>query len=108
MTYTILTYTLPSIKSRADILKHFELVSGGFKNVNGLIRKYFGYNESSGIGKSIYLWDTKEKAKLFYSEKFISMFINNFGVKPDIEYVDTLLIVDNLNDSVNSYENEKA
>ena len=94
--YTALvTYTLPNPRSRAAMLERFKQSEARFQSLPNLVRKDFCYDEASHTGHSVYLWDSEAAARGFFSEAFLTGFEKSFGCRPNVVFVDTLLVVDN-------------
>lgn len=101
MTTVIVTYKLPKALPRSTVLERFKVAAETkFKGMPGLHSKQFCYDEKTGNGLSVYLWQSKEQAKAFFTPEFQASFESIFGVKPDFEILDTLLVVDNRVDDI--------
>lgn len=66
-----------------------------FKGMPHLYSKQFCYDESLGLGMSIYLWDKRSSAEAFFNEAFVEDFRKNMGCVPEINFHDNLVTVDN-------------
>ena len=97
MITVLITYTLPSAPPRTAILEKFvEAANAKFKGLPGLFSKQFCYDESTGNGHSVYLWESKEQAEAFFSSPaFVEGFEKDFGAALNVTYLDTLVVVDN-------------
>ncbi len=94
--HTVLVkYVLPKPVPRAKLLERFEQSAVRFRTVANLTRKYFCYDEASGTGHSVYLWESEADARAFFSEAFLAGFEEKFGCRPELTFVDTLVVVDN-------------
>lgn len=94
--HTVLVrYTFPKPVPRAALLERFEQSAARFRTVPRLIRKYFCYDEATGTGHSVYLWESESDARAFFSEAFLAGFAEKFGCQPELTFVDTLVVVDN-------------
>ena len=91
----LVTYTLPEPRPRADILAAFETSAPRFRAAEHLLRKYFCYDETTGTGLSVYLWDSGANARAFHDAAFADGFRARFNADPRIAHHDTLVIVDN-------------
>ncbi len=100
MITAILEYSLSAPMARSAMVAKFKLAGDRFRGMSGLQRKYFCYDEASGRGLSVYLWDSKAAAEAVFTEAFAAGFEASFGVRPSIRYIDTLMIVDNRADEV--------
>ena len=95
MQTVLVKYVLPNPVPRATMLAGFKAVEARFRQAPHLIRKYFCYDEAKHTGHSVYLWDSLEAAEQFFGEDFFARFQDKFETKPELFFVDTLLVVDN-------------
>ena len=96
MKTVFVTYHLPNKPPRAVILEKFIGAANNiFKDLPGLLSKQFCYDETTGNGHSVYLWESQARAEEFFSPAFIQRFQDAFGVEPTVSYLDILVLVDN-------------
>ena len=96
MKTVLITYHLPAKPPRQSITEKFvEAANGIFKDLPGLMSKQFCYDETTGDGHSVYLWESQQQAEEFFSPAFVEHFCEAFGVEPTITYLDILILVDN-------------
>ena len=96
MKTVLITYCLPKKPPRAVILEKFIGAANNiFKDLPGLLSKQFCYDELTGNGHSVYLWESQARAEEFFSPAFIQRFRDAFGVEPTVSYLDILVLVDN-------------
>ena len=53
------------------------------------------YDELTGNGHSVYLWESQARAEEFFSPAFTQHFREVFGVEPTVTHLDILVLVDN-------------
>ena len=53
------------------------------------------YDELTGNGHSVYLWESQARAEEFFSPAFTQHFREVFGVEPTVSHLDILVLVDN-------------
>ncbi|MCC5868445.1 MAG: hypothetical protein JJU27_08020 [Gammaproteobacteria bacterium] len=73
----------------------------------GLIRKYISINSQAGYGYGIYLWESRELAEKFY-EEMKPIIAESTGAEPEIEYLDTLVVVDNVTGETEVFDSQGA
>ena len=96
MKTVLITYNLPGKPPRRAITEKFVGAANSiFKGLPGLMSKQFCYDETTGDGHSVYLWESREKAEEFFSPAFVEHFREVFGVDPTITYLDIPVLVDN-------------
>ena len=67
-----------------------------YREVDGLIRKYYIFSEDGMRAGGVYLWTSMEIAKTFYSQEWKTFIIQKYGVSPTITYFYSPVIVDNV------------
>ena len=96
MKTVLVTYNLPGKPPRQAITEQFVGAANNiFKGLAGLMSKQFCYDEATGDGQSVYLWESGEQAEEFFSPDFVEHFREVFGVDPTITYFDIQVLLDN-------------
>ncbi|MBP6345104.1 hypothetical protein AB8Q18_04765 [Neisseriaceae bacterium CLB008] len=87
--FTIVTYHPNKGQSVAELEALYAAVVPKFARVRGLVRKYFGYDVDNNTGTSVYLWNSREEAEVFYAKPaFQESFRAAFGCDiASIQYV---------------------
>ena len=93
MITAIVRYRLPSEIGRSECRAHYEKIAPGFGPVPGLIRKQFIWG-AHGIAGGVYQWTDIESARRFYSGPWLDGIRTRYGTDPEIEYFETLVILD--------------
>ena len=74
MKTVLVTYHLPGKPPRAVILERFIGAANNiFKNLPGLLSKQFCYDETTGNGHSVYLWNPRHGRKSFFLRHLLSI-----------------------------------
>jgi hypothetical protein len=66
-----------------------------FEGMPGLRSKTFTFDPESGTATNVYLWESEEAARAFYSPQLVERVTGLYGVAPDIRFVEIAAIVDN-------------
>jgi hypothetical protein len=66
-----------------------------FEGMPGLRSKAFTLDEERRIARNFYVWDEAERAQDFFSEQMLEGVTKLYGVKPAVEYVQIVALVDN-------------
>ena len=66
-----------------------------FKGLPQLYSKQFCFDVESSEGVSVYLWESTEAAESFFNEQFLESFQQGMGAVPTVEYLNTIVTVDN-------------
>jgi len=67
-----------------------------YREVKGLIRKYYLLSEDGEIAGGVYLWQSREAAEQLYTDDWTSFIFQKYGTKPSVTYFASPVIVDNL------------
>ena len=94
MITAIVQFNLPEDVDKKKALEIFERIAPLYQTMEGLIHKYFCYSDL-GKGAGIYLWESREAAETVYAGVWRDRILELYGVEPEIEYYDPLVIVDN-------------
>lgn len=96
MVTVIVRYKTPKHYSREEIAAMLQFgAENMFKGLPHLYSKQFCFDVEKSEGVSVYLWDSKKHAEAFLNEQFIESFQQNMEATPTIEYLDTVVTVDN-------------
>ena len=67
-----------------------------YREVKGLIRKYYLLSEDGGIAGGVYLWQSRAAAERLYTDDWKEFIMQKYGTKPSVTYFASPVIVDNL------------
>ena len=67
-----------------------------YREVKGLIRKYYLLSEDGATAGGVYLWESREDAEQLYNDDWKTFIMQKYGTKPSVTYFDSPVIVDNL------------
>jgi len=92
---TVVQFRLPQPISLEEAARHFESSAPNYRNLPGLIRKYYLRAEDGRTAGGVYLWESRAAAEAAYSTEWREHVAKLFGVAPEITWFDTPVIVDN-------------
>lgn len=95
-TTCLIRFPLPDSMSAEQARARFRAVAKDFANPEGLLRKYFLLTEDGRTSVGIYVWATRENAAAFNEETLRGRIRGVYGVEPEIEYLETIVEVDNI------------
>jgi hypothetical protein len=95
MITTLVQFQLSSPITLAEATRRFEETAPKYKNLPGLIRKYYIRSEDGRIVGGVYLWRTRQAAELLYSAEWRGRVEKVYGAKPAITWFDSPVVVDN-------------
>ena len=96
MITAIVQFDLPSPLSLDEATRRFEQTAPNYRNLPGLIRKYYLRSEDGRVAGGVYLWQTREAAEKMYGGDWAARVEKVYGAKPRVTYFDTPVVVDNL------------
>lgn len=95
MMITIVQFQLPVPLTLDEAHILFGEAAPSFRQIAGLIRKYFLLSNNGKTAGGVYFWNSREDAEKFYSKGFSQSVIAAFGSEPTIAYFESPVIVDN-------------
>lgn len=96
MITSITKFKLPNPITQAEAKDIFLSTAPNYKDLPGLIRKcYVIFDEGDSVG-GIYLWQSRKDAEAVYTESWKEFVREKYGSEPEITYLETPVIVDNI------------
>ena len=95
MITVLVTYKLPEAMNRVAAHALAEQVAPRFQVLEGLRMKHFLYQEERGLGGGFYTWDSREAADTFHTEMWLDSMEERMGSRPELQYFETAVVVDN-------------
>jgi hypothetical protein len=68
---------------------------GLFEGMPGLRSKVFTLSEDARRATNVYVWDSEELAREFFSDQLVERLTGLYGVRPNVEFVEIVAVVDN-------------
>lgn len=68
---------------------------GRFEGLPGLRQKAFTVDEQNRRATNVYLWETEEAARGFFSDELVERVTGLYGVRPTVTFVEVAELVDN-------------
>ena len=94
MITAIVQFDLPDGIGREQAFDIFTAIAPNYTRMPGLIHKYFCYSKD-GKGAGIYLWKSRAAANRVYAGVWRKRIKKLYGVEPEIQFYEPLLVVDN-------------
>jgi hypothetical protein len=69
--------------------------SSMFEGMPGLRSKVFTWDADSATARNVYVWDSDEAARGFFSDETRALIVDLYGVEPDVRFVEISALVDN-------------
>ena len=92
----IVLWRMPDGMSREEILTKFKASVPTWQANPHLIYKAFVFDEISRRGGGVYLWNNVEAAKQAHGTEFQDRINAVFGAKPEFQYFDAPVVIDNV------------
>ena len=87
---------LPQPLTTAKAQAVFAETASKYREVNGLIRKYYLLSEDGETAGGVYLWQSRAAAEQLYTDDWQAFIMQKYGTKPSVTYFASPVIVDNL------------
>lgn len=71
-----------------------------YREVSGLIRKYYLLSEDGGTAGGVYLWKSKKDAAALYTKEWENFIRERYGASPIVTYFESPVVVDNLTNEI--------
>ena len=72
-----------------------EAARGRFEGLPGLRSKAFAVDPERREAVNVYLWESEDAARAFFSEQLIERVTRLYGVRPTVQYLRVVALVDN-------------
>lgn len=89
------TFQIPKELDFETLKEKFQETAPMYQDTKGLTRKNYICDLEKSIGGGIYCFDSREHADIWFDEARIKWLTDRYS-KPDIEYFETPVIVDNV------------
>ncbi len=96
MIISVVEIDMPTGMKRAEVDAAIQKTAPRYRNVEGLIYKYYTAREPNVTG-GVFMWETREQAEAAYSDpEWLKIIRDGYGSEPRITYYDVKLVVDNV------------
>jgi hypothetical protein len=96
MISALVQFKLPQAISRDEAREIFLGTAPRYREVLGLIRKYYLLSEDGRTAGGVYLWRSREDADRLYTDDWKRFIAEKYGAEPSVQYFASPVIVDNL------------
>jgi hypothetical protein len=95
MITALVQFKLPQPLTTAEATERFEMSAPKYRNLPGLVRKYYLLSEDGRTGGGVYLWESREAAERVYNGEWRERLEKLYGATPMITWFSSPVIVDN-------------
>ena len=89
-------FKLPKPFSREKAREIFLGTAPKYREIHGLIRKYYVLSQDGEIAGGVYLWNSQEDAERLYTNEWEKFIFDKYGTLPSVTYFESPVIVDNV------------
>jgi len=100
MITVIAQFKLPQPITRERARQTFLSTAPKYKDLPGLIRKYYILSQDGGTAGGIYLWNSKEDADRLYTQDWKSFVREKYGAAVSLTCFECSVVVDNISHEV--------
>ena len=82
-----------------SIVKAREIFSGTapkYREVHGLVRKYYILSQDGETAGGVYLWNSQEDAERLYTDEWKQFIFGKYGALPSVTYFESPVTIDNV------------
>jgi len=95
MITSIVQFKLQQPISREKACEIFSDTAPKYRDVHGLIRKYYILSQDGGTAGGVYLWNSQEDAERLYTDEWKKFIFDKYGALPSVTYFESPVVVDN-------------
>ena len=96
MITALVQFKLPQPMTTDKAREVFSGTAPKYREVEGLVRKYYLLSEDGQTAGGVYLWQSRQAAEQLYTEDWKTFIFEKYGTRPSIIYFASPVIVDNL------------
>ena len=96
MITAIVHFDLPEPLAREKAQRLFFDSAPTYRQVKGLIRKYYLLSEDGAKAGGVYLFNSREDAEHLYTDEWKKYIVDKYGSEPSFTYFEVPVVVDNL------------
>lgn len=100
MITALVQFRLPQPVSREKARELFTGSAPNYRDVPGLVRKYYLLSEDGQSAGGVYLWKTRADAERLYTEAWTKTIEERYGAPPTVTWFESPVVVDNLAGSI--------
>lgn len=95
MITALVQFQLPQRITREKAREIFSSTAPKYREIHGLIRKYYTLSEDGGSAGGVYLWESRAHAERLYTEEWKKFIRDKYGAEPSVTYFESPVVVDN-------------
>lgn len=100
MITVLVQFKLPEPISPKQAKDIFSSTAPRYREISGLIRKYYLLSEDGATAGGVYLWQSRKDAENLYTGEWKKFVREKYGTEPTLLWFQTPVVVDNLSRSI--------
>lgn len=100
MITALVQFRLPQPITRENPKDVFLGSAPKYREVPGLVRKYYVLSQDGATAGGVYLWRSREDAERLYSDEWKGVVRERYGAAPTITYFESPVVVDNQSNEI--------
>jgi hypothetical protein len=100
MITALVQFRLPQPVTREKAKEVFLGSAPKYREVPGLVRKYYVLSQDGTTAGGVYLWRSRADAERLYTEEWKGVVRGRYGAEPAITYFESPVIVDNQSNEI--------
>ncbi len=88
-------FKLPQPLSREKAREIFSSTAPKYREIQGLLRKYYILSQDGTTAGGVYLWKSQEDAERLYTDDWKKFIRSKYGADASISYFESPVVVDN-------------
>ena len=100
MITALVQFNLPTAISREKAAELFAQTAPMYREMQGLVRKYYLLSEDGRTAGGAYLWESRDAAEQVYTPEWRKYIAERYGSEPSITYFESPVVVDNLSGEI--------
>jgi hypothetical protein len=66
-----------------------------FEGMSGLRSKTFMWDDEHAVATNVYVWESEQAARAFFTPELVAMVIELYGVEPQVQFTEIAALIDN-------------
>lgn len=95
MITALVQFKLPQALAREKAREIFAGTAPKYREMQGLIRKYYLLSQDGATAGGVYLWNSQADAERVYTDEWKTFIRDRYGAEPSVTYFESPVVVDN-------------
>lgn len=100
MITALVQFKLPQALTREQARDIFMGTAPKYREIQGLIRKYYLLSQDGTTAGGVYLWNSQQDAQRLYTDEWKKFIRDKYGAEPSVSYFESPVVVDNIAGSI--------